>query len=339
MDKSSYLSSSKSCNMSHLTEHQRYTISTMLKSGYNQIEIAEVIERDKSVISREISRNKDKRSGEYRHDLANRKYRYRHKTKFKHKQFTIEVQNNVERLLRKDYSPEQVVGTLNKQGVKTVSIERIYQHIWQDKKQKGSLFEHLRNQGRKYRNRGSLKDNRGIITGKTMIDKRPNIVEERSRFGDLEVDLIIGKNHKQAIVTINDRASGMLKMKKVTSKKSIEVTNAINALLEDWIPYLHTITSDNGKEFAGHQKVAEITNIDYYFANPYHSWERGSNENLNGLIRQYIPKKSDFSLLSEDCIKQIEDKLNKRPRKRFNYENPIFVMNKLLFNQKVAFVT
>ena len=339
MDKSSYLSSSKSCDMSHLTEHQRYTISTMLESGYKQIEISEVIGKDKSVISREIKRNKDKRSGEYKHDLANRKYRYRQKTKPKYKRFTLAVQHNVESLLKEDYSPDQVVGTLKKQNKETVSVERIYQHIWRDKKQKGSLHTHLRNQGRKYRKRGSAKDNRGIITGKTMIDKRPLIVDKRERFGDVEVDLIIGKNHKQAIVTLNDRASGMLKMKKVTSKKSSEVTAAINSILEEWLPYLHTITSDNGKEFAGHKEVAKISNIDYYFANPYASWERGSNENLNRLIRQYIPKKSDFSLLSEKYIKQIENQLNSRPRKRFNYENPIFVMNKLLFNQKVAFVT
>jgi len=321
--------------MSHLTEHQRYTISTMLKNGYKQSEIAGVIDKDKSVISREIKRNKDKRSGEYRHDLANRKYRYRQKIKPKHKRFTIDVQNNVEALLKQDYSPEQVVGTLNKQKKQTVSVERIYQHIWQDKKQKGSLHTHLRNQGRKYRKRGSAKDNRGVIIGKIMIDKRPSIVDKRERFGDLEVDLILGKNHKKAIVTINDRASGKLKMKKVNSKKSLEVTAAINSMLEDWIPYIHTITSDNGKEFAGHKDVAEINNIDYYFAHPYHSWERGSNENLNGLIRQYIPKKSDFSLLSDKRIKEIEIKLNERPRKRFNYENPIFVMNKLLFNQKL----
>ena len=197
------------------------------------------------------------------------------------------------------------------------------------------MHQHLRNQGRKYRKRGSAKDNRGVITGKVMIDKRPTIVDKRERFGDLEVDLIIGKNHKQTIVTINDRASGVLKMKKVSSKKYSEVSDAINEMLADWLPYLHTITSDNGKEFAAHRKVSEISNIDYYFANPYHSWERGSNENLNGLVRQYIPKKSDFKLFSDEYIKQIEDKLNSRPRKRFNYENPIFVMNKLLFNQKL----
>ena len=325
--------------MSHLTEHQKYTISTMLENGYKQSEIAKVINKDKSVVSREISRNKDKRNGVYRHDLANRKYRYRQKTKSRHKRFTKEVQDNVKKLLLKDYSPEQIVATLHKQNKSTVSVERIYQHVWQDKNQKGNLHKHLRNQGRRYRKRGSAKDNRGIIPNKIMIGKRPKIVDKKERFGDLEVDLIIGKNHKQAIVTLNDRASGVLKMKKVYSKKSDEVSNAINEMLKDWLPYIHTITSDNGKEFAEHKKVTEESNIDYYFANPYHPWERGANENLNRLIRQYIPKKSDFSLITDEYIKQIENRLNSRPRKRFNFENPIFVMNKLLFNLKVAFVT
>lgn len=325
--------------MSHLTLEQRYTIDVMLKNGYKKKDIAIAIGKDKSVISRELRRNCDKRSGTYSHDLANRKYDKRQKEKPKRIYFTKSVQQEVETLLREDYSPEQVVGTLKKQGKQTVSVERIYQHIWDDKKKQGTLFTHLRNQGRTYRNRGNKKDNRGIIKDRIDIDKRPEIVNQRSRFGDLEVDLIIGKNHHQAILTLNDRASGMLKMRKVNSKESKEVSNAIVDELQDWMPYLHTITADNGKEFAAHKYVAEQLNIDHYFAKPYHSWERGSNENLNGLIRQYFKKSSDFSLLTNKRIKEVEDKLNNRPRKRFNYENPTFVMNQLLFNQKVAFVT
>ena len=128
-------------------------------------------------------------------------------------------------------------------------------------------------------------------------------------------------------------------MKKVESKQSEVVTAAIIELLYEWKPYLQTITADNGKEFAGHEIVAEKLAIDYYFAHPYHSWERGSNENLNGLIRQYFTKGSDFTKLSETDIKYIENKLNWRPRKRFGFKSPVFVMNNLLFNQKVAFVT
>ena len=116
-------------------------------------------------------------------------------------------------------------------------------------------------------------------------------------------------------------------------------SKSINELLEEWIPFIHTITSDNGKEFANHKKVSEFLNIDYYFAHPYHSWERGSNENLNGLIRQYFPKKYDFDLITEDEIREVEIKINKRPRKRYNFESPLDRMEKVLFNQKVAFIT
>jgi IS30 family transposase len=325
--------------MAHLTQEQRYTISCMLKQGYNKSEIARAITKDKSVVFNEIKRNSDNRSGIYDDDLANRKAAKRQKEKAKNIRFTRFIQDEIELLLRADYSPEQVVGTLKKQEKETVSVERIYQHIWEDKKNKGDLHTHLRRQGRKYRKRGSSKDTRGIIKNRISIDQRNKIVEKRSRFGDLEVDLIIGKNHNQAILTVNDRASGMLKMKKVASKEATVVTKAINEILEDWKPYLRTITADNGKEFAGHEQVAENLEIDYFFAHPYHSWERGSNENLNGLIRQYFTKGSDFTEITNKRVKEIETILNNRPRKRYNYENPIFVMNQLLFNQKVALVS
>jgi transposase, IS30 family len=177
-----------------------------------------------------------------------------------------------------------------------------------------------------------LKIIKALFKNRIGIEKRPSIVNERSRFGDLEVDLIIGKNHNQAILTICDRASGMLKMRKVNSKQAIEVGEAMIEELEDWKPYIKTITADNGKEFAYHEFVAEELSIDYFFARPYHSWERGSNENLNGLIRQYFKKSTDFTTITMEQVKKLEKKINSRPRKRLQFENPIFVMDKLLFN-------
>ena len=252
--------------MSHITYEQRYTISCMLSKGYTRSEIGIAIKKDKSVICREIQRNKDQRSGEYRHNLAHKKYCTRKSAIPKYLRFTKSVQADVDLLIQEDYSPEQIVGTLQKQGKACVSHERIYQHIWEDKKQDGDLHTHLRRQGRSYRKRGNSKDTRGIIKHRVSIDQRPAVVNSKTRFGDLEVDLIIGRNHKQAIVTINDRASGVLKMKRVRTKQASAVAKTINKLLEDWIPYIHTITSDNGKEFAGHKIVAENLNIDYYFA-------------------------------------------------------------------------
>ena len=325
--------------MSHITQSQRYTISCMLKKGYKQSEIAEAIDKDKSVVFREIQRNSNAKSKRYCSDLADRKYRERQKDKIKSIRFTPQIKESVNELIKLDYSPEQVVGILKKEGKDIVSTETLYQYIWKDKKNKGQLYLHLRNQGKRYRKRGASKDSRGIIKNRISIDKRPDLVENRERFGDLEVDLIIGKGHNQAILTINDRASGVLKMTKVKSKEADVVSLAMNSLLENWKPYLHTITSDNGKEFAGHQEVAEALEIDYYFARPYHSWERGSNENLNGLIRQYFTKGSDFRSITEKRLAEVEEKLNNRPRKRFGFESPTFVMNQLLFNSEVAFMS
>lgn len=325
--------------MSHLTYEQRYTIEILLQSNESKSSIANKLNLNKSVISREVKRNSDQRSGEYKAKLAQKKYCERLVTKPKRKKATTELIAKIEDLIKEDYSPEQVTGVLKKRQEPHLSHEWIYQHIWKDKKAKGDLHNHLRRQGRRYRKRGASKDNRGVIKDRVSIEKRPKIVEKRERFGDLEVDLIIGKNHKQAILTINDRASGVLKMRKIPSKEAKVVSHAIIEELQEWSPYIKTITADNGKEFAAHKDVAEQLGIDFYFARPYHSWERGSNENLNGLIRQYFKKSSPFETITKQRIKEIETKLNRRPRKRFNFENPTFVMEKLLFNHEVAFVT
>jgi IS30 family transposase len=311
----------------------------MLKKGCTLKEIADLIGKDKSVISREINRNKDLRSGEYRHDLAQKKYIGRLVGKPKAILLTTEVMDYVKEYLKEDYSPEQIVGMAKKDGKACVSHERIYQHVWKDKKQGGDLYLHLRTQGKRYRDRGSSKDRRGIITGRVDISKRPPEVEQRDRLGDLEIDTIIGRNHQGAIITINDRASGMLKMIKVKSREADLVARKTIKALKEWKPILKTITADNGKEFAFHQKIKDQLQIDFYFATPYHSWERGSNENLNGLIRQYIPKKTDFNLISHQYVKYVENKINNRPRKRFGFNTPIFQFNQLIKSQeKVAFV-
>lgn len=321
--------------MKHLTREQRYTISEMKQKGYSQTKIAEVIGKSKSVVSRELDRNCDKRNGEYRSDLAQRKCEQRHKQKPKKLVFTNEVKEYVALKLEQKYSPEQIAGEAKKLGLPCVSHERIYQQIWADKKQGGELYKNLRTQGKRYRERGSKKDTRGIIKGRVDIDQRPKEVELRERLGDLEIDTIIGQNHKGAILTINDRVAGVVKMKKLDGKDAKKLAEAATEILQDWKPYLKTITADNGKEFAEHQAISEALDLSFFFAHPYHSWERGSNENLNGLIRQYIPKKTDFSTITDEYIKFVEDELNNRPRKRFNYESPNYIFNL----KKVAFIT
>lgn len=325
--------------MSHLTYEQRYAISVMLKAKYRQKQIAEAIDKDKSVVSREIARNCDKRNGNYDADLAERKYEKRRDSKPKKVYFTAEIQEMVEDKLAKKYSPEQIVGVAKKQGVAWVSHERIYQHIWKDKRKKGNLYDHLRTKGKRYRKRGAAKDSRGIIPDRVDISQRPKVVDDRERAGDLEIDTIIGKNHQGAILTVNDRASGLLKMKKLEGKSAQQLAMATIELLEDMKPFLNTITADNGREFAAHQTISKALEIDFYFARPYHSWERGANENLNGLIRQYIPKQTDFSTITDEYIKFVENELNNRPRKRHDFQTPNQIFNQLTNHQEVAFVT
>lgn len=308
--------------MAHLTLVQRYQIESYRKVGIGISDIANFVGKDKSVISREIKRNADQRSGIYKAALADKKAQSRHKNKHKKITLTAEVEVNMLYYLTKDYSPEQIAGRAKIDNVEMVSPERIYQYIWENKRKGGLLFKHLRTKGKKYKKRGHLKDKRGLIVGRVDICERPAIVEKKCRLGDLEIDLVIGKDHKGALLTINDRVSGILFMGKVESKDARLIQLKTIELLQDWKPLIKTITSDNGKEFANHQALAEKLEIDYYFAKPYHSWERGANENLNGLIRQYFPKKSTFENITEEQIQTVINTLNNRPRKRFGYKTP-----------------
>lgn len=323
--------------MKHITVEQRYTISVMKQQGYKQKAIADAINKDKSVISRELKRNSDKRSKRYNWEQAHRKMERRKQEKPHVEKFTLTIKDRVDSMLAMDYSPEQIVGRLKLEGVNCVSHERIYQYVWDDKKRGGRLHLHLRRKGRKYRKRGSAKDSRGIIKDRVDISKRPAIVDEKIRFGDLEIDTIIGKNHKGAILTINDRLTSKVWIRKLTGKDAVDLANKA---IETLLPYKHmikTITADNGKEFAEHIKIASALDVSVFFARPYHSWERGANENTNGLIRQYIPKKTDFDTIDEQYINKVEHILNNRPRKKLGFLSPNEFFTLFLLNKKVAF--
>ena len=325
--------------MKHITREQRYTISAMKQQGFKQVEIAMAIGKDKSVISRELRRNCDKRSGSYNFDLAQRKYDQRQEDKPKNIRFTQEVMLLVDSLLMDDYSPEQIAGRAKLDGHQCVSHERIYQYVWQDKKKGGNLHLHLRHRGRKYRKRGAAKDKRGIIKNRVDIEKRPKIVDEKIRFGDCEIDTVIGKNHKGALLTINDRVTSMVWISLLSGKEAEPLTEKAIEVLMPIKNMLYTITADNGKEFAYHQKIAEALNVDVYFAKPYHSWERGANENTNGLIRQYFPKGTSFENITNEQVAYVQNKLNNRPRKKLGFLSPneFFITN--FEKPKVAFVT
>jgi IS30 family transposase len=319
-------------SMGHLTHEQRYKIDVLKKENYSLTEIGAIIGKDKSVVCRELNRNSDRRSGVYKADLAIRKCKQRHLEKPKKIRFVKSIKDFVIYWLKEDYSPEQIVGKAQLDKIPCVSTERIYQHIWDDKKQGGNLYTHLRTQGKRYRKRGSSKDKRGQIVGRIGIENRPKEVDLKERLGDFEIDLVIGKDHKRALITANDRVTGMVRISIIDSKDSEIVKSGVIKMLYEFKPILKTITSDNGKDprallelakqFSQHQTIAKELDIGYYFARPYHSWERGANENLNGLIRQYFPKGSSFENITNEQVKIVENKLNERPRKRFGFLTP-----------------
>lgn len=318
--------------MAQITVEQRYTISVLLREGKSKKEIASTIGKDVTTVRREIKRNCDQRNGEFRYDLAEKKCRERHKKKYKLKKLTDELKSFIITKLKKRDSPEQISGRAKTEGIDMVSHETIYKYIWEDKKAGGELYLKLRRNGKSYRKRGSLKDRRGQIPDRVSISERPEIVDKKLRIGDLEIDTIIGANHIGALVTIVDRVTKYVKIALLEYKEADLVEKAIYLMLVE-MPYSKTITADNGKEFTNHKSIAISNEIEFYFADPYKSWQRGLNENTNGLIRQFIPKKTDFTYLTPKYIQFIEDNLNNRPRKMLNYKTPnevlLLELNKL----------
>lgn len=310
----------------------------MRQNGYTIAAIAKAIAVHKSTVSRELRRNRDRRSGKYRPDLAQRKYEARMRGKPRRIAFTEAIRLHVERWLRLGFSPEQIAGRSKRDGIPCVSAERIYRHVWEDKRKGGDLYKCLRRRGRKYRQRGAARDSRGIIRGRVGIEHRPAEAAQRQRFGDLEIDTVVGKNHRGAVLTMVDRATGMCFISLLPGKDAGALARAAVRLLRPIKGLLRTITADNGKEFAAHAAVAEGLGVDFYFARPYHSWERGCNENLNGLIRQYIPKGSSFEDLTENDIAMIQRTLNGRPRKRLGFKTPVeyFLDNFATSNAKLV---
>ena len=231
----------------------------------SQQAIANRIGKDKSVVSREIRRNADKRNGTYKAELAQRKYTERMASKPKACKFTDEIKATVDKLLANDYSPEQIAGRCKLEGRPYVSYECIYQYIWEDKMRKGQLYLHLRHHGRKYRKRGAAKDSRGKIRDQVSIDERPEIVASKIRFGDLEMDTVLGKNHKGAILTINDRATKLCWIRLLAGRESKPLTKRVIEVLEPLQSMLQTITVDNGKEFALHKAITQQLKIPTLF--------------------------------------------------------------------------
>lgn len=316
-----------------LTQEQRYQICALMKAGLNQSQTAAIVGVDKSTVCRELQRNTGRRG--YRPQQAHRFCLQRRYDKA-HPRIEPSTWSLIRRLLRQEWSPEQIHLWLRQETGHTVSPEWIYQYILSDRQAGGTLYQHLRCQKQRKKRYG-VYTRRGTIPNQVSIEQRPAIVDARRRFGDWELDTVIGKQHRQALVTIVERKSKLTLMAKVKRKTAEAVAAAIIGLLKSFSPWVHTLTADNGREFSHHEKIAKALKAKFYFAHPFASWERGLNENTNGLIRQYFPKKHDFATITQRQIDHVMERLNNRPRKCLGIKTP----NQVFFgiNPTVALAT
>lgn len=309
-----------------LTSEQRYTISVLLSKGLKKKGIAEAIGVSNSTITRELQRNSSKR-GVYKWEIAQKQAEKRSKRTPGNRAISKAIWSSVKHyLVDEQWSPEQISGYLAKDDIK-ISHETIYAWIREDKRNRGTLYKHLRHRlkhRKKYVGAG-----RSCIINRKSIHERPAEADGK-RFGDLEMDTIVGPNNQQAIVTLVDRNTNMLFMKKLKyGKDAKNLALTVIEMLKPIKKKLKTITTDNGKEFSAHEIISEALGVDVFFTDPYSSWQKGAIENANGLIRQYIPKKVSFNDYDDKDIKDIEEKINRRPRKKLGFETPIERFSKI----------
>ncbi len=303
-----------------LTAHQRYQLAALRKEGHAQHTIAANLGVHPSTISRELGRNRGQRG--YRPRQAQHKADHRRQQAAKAVKRTPQLVAQIEEKLRLEWSPEQISGWLARTGGVSLSHEWIYQYVRADRQAGGHLYKHLRQSHKKRRKRYGKPDARGPIRDRVSIEQRPAVVEKKNRIGAWEIDLVVGRKQHGALVTLVERRSRYTVMGKVTTKQADEVAGETIDRLRPYQVHTHTITADNGKEFAAHQRIGRALRAQVYFAHPYHSWERGLNENTNGLIRQYFPKGTDFEPVRETALQQVMDRLNHRPRKALRFRSP-----------------
>jgi IS30 family transposase len=323
---------------------QRYQIQAFLKAGMKQKRIAQEIGVHASTVSRELSRNiaqRGRTAGEYLAENAQRKTERRHELKPKQVKFTILMKEQaVKWLTHEKWSPEIISVEGHKTGKCPVSREWLYQWIWQckhsnkrtDKRYK-RIYQLLKH-GKRRRKRGARKDSRGTIPNRVLIDKRPKVVQKRVRPGDIEVDFMMGKSHKGALLVMTDRATMHTNLHLLKKRQSRKVSKVIIKKLSQLEYPMHTITFDNDKAFANHMDIATILNVKTYFTRPYTSQDKGTVENRIGQIRRYFPKKTDLSILTTDQVKRVEKLLNNRPVRKFNYKTPNQVLQ-----EKIALIS
>jgi len=285
-----------------------------MKAKHTPAQIARLLGRHRSTISREIERGHGQRG--YRAEQACNKAQERSQGSRNAKRVQTWVWPEVAFYLGVEWSPEQIANKL------PISHETVYQYVYADKAKGGKLHQSLRSQKPRRKRHLCGRDRRGQIPDRRPIGERPAHIEARKQVGHWEGDTVIGAGHSQAVVTLVERKSGYAKIIKVANKTAELVSQAIEDALKPVSARVKTLTVDNGKEFAYHQKVDAVLNIQTFFADPYCSWQRGSNENFNGLLRQYIPKKRRMQTVTDEELAMIENRLNHRPRKRLGFKTP-----------------
>jgi IS30 family transposase len=306
-----------------ITSEERYTLGALHAQGFRDAEIARLLGRHPSTISRELKRNSARFDGAYRPEIAQQRTNGRRARSRRNRRFSKEELQLVEFLLREDFSPEQAAGYLADHGLLDISHETIYVHVWRDKEDGGLLYKHLRCSPKRRRKRYGKYDSRGRLAGKKLISERPPSVETREEPGHWEMDTVMGAHaSKHCILSLVERQSGYVIIGKLRDRTKEVLTARAIQLIRRHRGLFKTITADNGTEFHDYKKIEDATGVPIYFANPYHSWERGTNENTNGLIRQYLPKRVSMKGVTQHRCNAIALKLNIRPRKRHGFKSP-----------------
>ena len=307
---------------SQLTHGERYAMANMLHQGYSYRAIGQVLGRSTSTISRERRRNATWHDGNYRAEKAQQYAMARRRRTRKGSQFTPGQWLAVERLLRRKWSPQQIVGRRRGSGQRTMSKETIYRHVRRDRRRGGELWRQLRIMskfGRKHRGSPAT---RGRLMGKRHISERPATVQARAELGHWEGDTVMGADQRHCVLTLVERVSGYVVMRKLSARTKEQAAAALSQAIERLRGQVKTITLDNGTEFHDYALVEKASGVKFYFATPYHSWERGTNENTNGLIRQYLPKGTCLRGLEQRQCTAIAAQLNNRPRLRLGFKTP-----------------
>jgi IS30 family transposase len=310
-----------------LSPEERYMLAALRRQGLNQSQIARALGRHRSTVCRELGRNSTRADGRYRAFTAQertngRRSRSRRNLRFSPEDFAI-----VDELLCRHWSPEQVAGYLRRTGQLAISHETIYRHVWRDKREGGLLHTHLRGARKRRRKRYGAYDSRGRLAGKRLISERPAEVEARELVGHWEADTVMGAGTKDCVLTLVERKTGLVLVGKLADRTAGALSRRAVSLIRRHTGRFETVTADNGTEFHGYERIERCTGVMFYFARPYHSWERGSNENANGLLRQYLHKGVSMAGLTQHRCNAIAHKLNTRPRKRLGFRTPLECFN------------